>query len=103
MEEKLTRKIKYECDYCGGYEMDVDADSKEHTEAAKVIGLFMSMNQVLDMPEMKLKVCVWCWKKSFDKALKPSVFRKVIDWTVVIIIAQNLILIAEKIYTKLSN
>lgn len=105
MEEIQTinhNTTKYECDYCGGFEVE-NKDQNVITGKQTVIGLYLSHNPVLNLQEVKVKVCPWCWKKSFDKALKPNVFRKVIDWTVVIIIAQNLILIAEKIYTKLSN
>lgn len=82
MEEMQSTTInhnttKYECDYCGGFEVENKDDNvvvqgETIPVIQTVIGLYLSHNPVLNLPEVKVKVCPWCWKKSLDNSIKPS-------------------------------
>ena len=54
-----VQDVSYPCDYCGGRTL------KRESYTAEVIGLHFN----LPTEGIKMKCCMWCWKKVFDIVL----------------------------------
>lgn len=65
-EPEIAGTTKYLCDYCGGWE---EPTNKTHMEVSNV-GLLMKITGSSLKPDFELRVCMWCWKKSFDLIFK---------------------------------
>lgn len=70
--------IKYKCDYCGGFEVPYEVPQVDGVLAdvpCTNVALRLECSNPnnypwpKDRPMFNLDVCIWCWKKVFDKVL----------------------------------
>ena len=68
---------KFPCDYCGGREMDLDAEKNEQDmclsiRPPKELCALIQDFKYEETKDTEFVVCPWCLKKVFDIVLKGS-------------------------------